>query len=147
MLIRLIALFKFAKSALLIAFGMSALHLLHRNVADVAEHWIARLGLDPGNHYVARALEKAADLTPNKIRDLGIVSFVYAALFLTEGTGLWLVKRWGEWFSVIITISLVPLEIYEIHRHPSVMKCLILAINIAVAAYLIYRIRNEPANK
>jgi uncharacterized membrane protein (DUF2068 family) len=147
MLIRLIALFKFAKSALLIAFGMSALHLLHRNVAGVAEHWIARLGLDPGNHYVARALEKAADLTPNKIRDLGIVSFVYAALFLTEGTGLWLVKRWGEWFSVIITISLVPLEIYEIHRHPSVMKCLILAINIAVAAYLIYRIRNEPANK
>ncbi len=146
-LIRLIALFKFAKSALLIAVGMSALHLLHRNIAELSEHWVARLGLDPGNHYVARALEKVADLTPNKIRDLGIISFIYAALFLTEGTGLWLVKRWGEWFSVIITISLVPLEIYEIHRHPSVMKCLILAINIAVAAYLIYRIRNEPAHK
>jgi uncharacterized membrane protein (DUF2068 family) len=146
-LIRLIALFKFAKSALLIAFGMSALHLLHRNVAGLSEHWVARLGLDPGNHYVARAMEKLANLTPNKIRDLGIVSFIYAGLFLTEGTGLWLVKRWGEWFSVIITTSLVPLEIYEIYRHPSVIKCLILVINIAVVGYLVYRIRNEPANK
>ncbi|HSZ62975.1 MAG TPA: DUF2127 domain-containing protein [Terriglobales bacterium] len=147
MLIRLIAVFKFAKSALLIAFGMSALHLLHQDVAGLAQHWVARLGLDPGNHYVARALEKAADLTPNKIRDLGIVSFIYAALFLTEGTGLWLVKRWGEWFSVIITTSLVPVEIYEIGRHPSVIKYLFLILNIAVVGYLVYRIRNEPADK
>ncbi len=147
MLIRLIALFKFAKSALLIVVGMSALHLLHKNVAGLSEHWVARLGLDQGNHYVAKALEKIADLTPNKIRDLGIVSFFYAALFLTEGTGLWLVKRWGEWFSVIITTSLVPVEIYEIHRHPNVIKCLILVTNIAVVAYLVYRIRNQPAHK
>jgi uncharacterized membrane protein (DUF2068 family) len=146
-LIRLIALFKFAKSALLIAVGMSALHLLHKNIAGLSEHWVARLGLDPGNHYVARGLEKVADLTPNKIRNLGIVSFIYAGLFLTEGTGLWLVKRWGEWFSVIITTSLIPVEIYEIHRHPNAIKCLILAINIAVVAYLLYRIRNDPAHK
>jgi uncharacterized membrane protein (DUF2068 family) len=71
------------------------------------------------------------------------VSFVYAGLFLTEGVGLWLVKRWAEWFSVIITTSLVPVEIYEIHRHPSAMKCLVLILNIAVVGYLLYRIRNE----
>jgi uncharacterized membrane protein (DUF2068 family) len=143
MLIRLIALFKLLKAALLIAVGMSALHLLHKNVASVAEHWIALLGLDPGNHYVARALQKAGNLTPQNIRTFGIVSFFYAGLFLTEGTGLWLVKRWAEWFSVIITTSLVPLEVYEIHRHPSVVKCLVLIINIAVVGYLLYRIRNE----
>jgi|ERR1700685_3173825 uncharacterized membrane protein (DUF2068 family) len=146
-LIRLIALFKFAKSALLIVVGMSALHLIHKNIAGLSEHWIAKLGLDPGNRYVMRALEKAADLTPDKIRDFGIVSFFYAALFLTEGTGLWLVKRWGEWFSVIITTSLVPVEIYEIYRHPSVIKYLLLIVNIAAVGYLVYRIRNEPAEK
>jgi len=146
-LIRLIALFKFAESALVIAFGMSALHLLHKDIASLSEHWVARLGLDPGNHYVARALEKIADLTPNKIRNLGIVSFIYAGLFLTEGIGLWLVKRWGERFSVIITASLIPVEVYEIDRRPNAIKCLVLAINIAVVAYLVYRIRNEPARK
>jgi uncharacterized membrane protein (DUF2068 family) len=59
-----------------------------------------------------------------------------------------MVKRWAEWFSVIITTSLVPVEIYEIHRHPSAIKGLVLVINIAVVLYLLYRIRNErPESK
>jgi uncharacterized membrane protein (DUF2068 family) len=142
-LIRLIALFKLLKSALLIAVGMSALRLLHKDVASVLEHWVSMLGLDPGNRYVDRALQKFGNLTPNKIKSFGVVSFIYAALFLTEGIGLWLVKRWAEWFSVIITTSLVPVELYEMYRHPSVIKCLVLVLNIAVVGYLIYRIRSE----
>jgi len=101
------------------------------------------LGLDPGNRYVERALQKAGNLTPDKIRSLGVGSFIYAGLFLTEGIGLWLVKRWAEWLSVIITTSLVPVEVYEIHRHPSLIKGLVLILNIAVVGYLVYRIRNE----
>jgi len=94
--------------------------------------------LDPGNRYVDRALQKSGTLTPQKIRSLGIVSFIYAGLFLTEGIGLWLVKRWAEWFSVIITTSLVPVEVYEIYRHPSAIKSLVLVLNIAVVGYLLY---------
>jgi uncharacterized membrane protein (DUF2068 family) len=145
-LVRLIALFKLLKAALLIAVGMSALQLLHKDIASVVGHWVAMLGLDPGNRYVARALQKFADLTPNKIKSLGVVSFIYAGLFLTEGIGLWLLKRWAEWFSVILTTSLIPVEIYEIHRHPSALKCLVLILNVAVVGYLLYRIRNERSN-
>jgi uncharacterized membrane protein (DUF2068 family) len=145
-LLRLIALFKLLKAILLIAVGVSALKLLHKDVASVVERWVAILGLDPGKQYVARALEKAANLTPNKIKGLGIVSFFYAGLFLTEGIGLWLQKRWAEWFTVIITSTLVPVEVYEIHRHPSPMKILVLVINVAVVGYLLYRIRNKRSN-
>jgi uncharacterized membrane protein (DUF2068 family) len=91
-------------------------------------------------------LERAANLTPNNIKGLGIVSFIYAGLFLTEGIGLWLVKRWAEWFTVIITSSLVPLEVYEIYRHPSPIKILVLVINIAVVGYLLYRIRTDRSS-
>jgi uncharacterized membrane protein (DUF2068 family) len=142
-LVRVIAVFKLLKAILLIAVGMSALHLLHKDVASIAQHWVKMLGLDPGNRYVDRALQKAGDLTPNKIKSLGVVSFIYAGLFLTEGIGLWLVKRWAEWFSVIITTSLVPVEVYEIHRHPNPIKILVLILNIAVVGYLVYRIRSE----
>ena len=141
--IRLIALFKLLKAVLLIAVGMSALHLLHKDVATVVEHWVKLLGLDPGNRYIDRALQKVGNLTPAQIKRFGIGSFIYAGLFLTEGIGLWLVKRWAEWFSVIITSSLLPLEIYEIHRHPSPIKILVLILNIAVVGYLIYCIRQE----
>jgi uncharacterized membrane protein (DUF2068 family) len=64
-------------------------------------------------------------------------------LFLTEGLGLWFLKRWAEWFTVIITSSLVPVEVYEIHRHPSAVKVVVLAINVAVVGYLLYRIAKE----
>ena len=54
-------------------------------------------------------------------------------------------KRWAEWFSVIITSSLVPFEIYEIHRHPTVLKFGAVLVNLAVVAYLFYRIRTDDA--
>ena len=142
-MIRAIAVFKLVKATLLIVVGAGVLKLLHQNVASVAEAWIWRLGLDPGNRYVDLAIQKAMDLTPNKIKALGIGSFIYAGLFLTEGIGLWLMKRWAEWFTVIITSSLVPVEIYEIHKHLSLAKIAVLVINIAVVVYLIYHIRKE----
>jgi uncharacterized membrane protein (DUF2068 family) len=146
-LIRVIAFFKLLKAALLIAVGMGALHLIHRDVASWLGHWVVKLGLDPGNRYIERALEKVGNLTPQKIKGLGVVSFIYAGLFLTEGIGLWLVKRWAEWFSVIITTSLVPIEVYEIYRHPRVIRCLVLVVNLAVVGYLLYRIRSERPNE
>jgi uncharacterized membrane protein (DUF2068 family) len=147
MLIRLIAAFKLLKSALLIAVGMGAFHLLHKDLAVVLEHWVALLGLDPGNRHITRALQKAAVITPDKIKSFGVVSFIYAGLFLTEGIGLWLMKRWAEWFSVIMTTSLIPFEVYEIYRHPSAIKVLVLLLNIAVVGYLVYRIRTEPRGR
>jgi uncharacterized membrane protein (DUF2068 family) len=142
-LLRLIALFKLLKAALLIAVGIGALRLVHSDVVSFVEKWVARLGLDPGSRYVGRFILKAAALTPNKIKELATGSFIYAALFLTEGVGLWLVKRWAVWFSIIITTSLLPFEIHGIYRHPSSAKVLVLVVNIAVVAFLLYRIRTE----
>jgi uncharacterized membrane protein (DUF2068 family) len=142
-LIRLIAVFKLAKAALLIATGVGILKLMHVDVAGELDQWVARLGLDPGSHYVNAAMEKATRLTPAKIRDLGLVSFVYAGLFLTEGIGLWMLKRWGEWFTVIITSSLVPVEVWEICRHPSAVKVAVLVVNVGIVGYLVWRIVKE----
>jgi len=145
-LLRLIALFKLLKAALLIAVGVGALRLVHADVASFVEKWVAWFGLDPGSRYVGRFILKAAALTPNKIKDLAAGSFIYAGLFLTEGVGLWLLKRWAMWFSIIITSSLLPVEVHGIYRHPTSVKVLVLVINIAVVAFLVYRIRSERTN-
>ena len=142
-IIRLIAAFKLFKAILLIAVGVGALKLLHQDAAGALDRWAAMLGFDPGNRYVDSALQKLVNLSPNKIKGLGVGSFVYAGLFLIEGVGLWMVRGWAEWFTIIVTSSLVPVEIYEIHRHPSPVKILVLIINLAVVGYLAYRIRNS----
>lgn len=142
-LIRLIALFKLLKAVLLITVGLGVLHLLHTDVASVLAHWVKVLGLDPGGRYIDRVLQEAVALTPSTIKGLGVGSFFYAALFLTEGIGLWLLKRWAEWFTVIVTSSLVPVEIYEIFRRPTVLKVLLLIVNIGVAGFLLYQIQTN----
>jgi uncharacterized membrane protein (DUF2068 family) len=141
-MIRAIAAFKLLKAIVLIAVGVGALKLLHQDAADALDRWATMLGFDPGNQYVDSALQKLANLTPNKIKGLGVGSLVYAGLFLIEGIGLWMVRRWAEWFTVIVTSSLVPVEIYEIHRHLSPVKILVLIFNLAVVGYLVYRIRD-----
>ncbi len=146
-LIRLVAVFKLVKAATLIVTGVGILKLMHMDVGQEVVHWVAMLGLDPGRPYINQAIEKATNLTPKRIEELGLASFVYAGLFLTEGIGLWMEKQWAEWFTVIITSSLVPLEVYEICRHPSATKIVVLAINVAIVGYLIYHIRTQPHHR
>jgi len=142
-LIRLIAIFKLFKAGLLIAFGVGAFRLIHRDLGDVLEHWIRALRFDPGRHFLDMALAKASHVSPEQIKKVGVGSFIYAALFLIEGTGLWLRKRWAERLTVIITSSLAPVEIYEICRHPSWAKVMVLALNAAIVVYLIYHMRSR----
>lgn len=145
--LRLIAVFKLLKASALIVVGAGILRLMHNNVAAILDHWVVMLGLDPGNRYIDHALQKAASLPHHKFKEFGVGSFIYAGLFATEGIGLWLLKRWAEWFTVVITSSLIPLEIYEIYRHPTIVKILILIVNIAVVGYLVYRIRTEKGEE
>lgn len=142
-ILRIIAVFKFLKAAALVVTGLGVLKLVHKDVGAELEHWVAMVGFDPGRHVIAHVIQQATNIPPQRIRELGIVSFIYAGLFITEGIGLWMLKRWGEWFTVIITSSLVPIEGWEIYRHPTVIKVLVLVINLAVVAYLIYRIKQE----
>lgn len=141
--VRLIALFKLLKGILLIALGAAALKLLHTDIAGVVEDWAGMLGFLQNSRFLGRALSVAAALTPDRLRDVIVGSFLYGGLFLTEGVGLWLLKRWAMWFTVIITGSFLPVEIYELARHPSLGKAGLLVANLVLAVYLARRIRDE----
>src|ERR1700758_5240599 len=141
--VRLIALFKLLKGILLIALGVAALKLLHADFASMVEDWARLLGFLQNSRFLGRALSAAAMFTPDRVRDVIVGSFLYGGLFLTEGIGLWLLKRWAMWFTVIITASFLPIEIYELAHHPSTGKITLLAINLALVGYLIRRIRES----
>ena len=142
-LLRLIAVFKLLKACALIVAGIFALKLVHADIGTVLELWVLKLGLDPGSNLLNHTIQKACEIPQDKIWELGAVSFVYAGLFMTEGIGLWFAKRWAEWFTVIITGSLIPFEIYETVHRPTVIRIVVLLINVAVVAYLVHRIIHE----
>ena len=141
--LRVIAVFKFLKAASLIALSVGVFRMLHQDIGMRLEHWVRAMRLDPGNRYIEHLLMRVSDLSPTQIRNLGLVGLLYAGLFLVEGTGLWLQKRWGEWVTVVLTGMLVPVEVYEIVHRPTAIKVLVLLVNVGIVLYLIYRIRTE----
>src|SRR2546422_7408016 len=56
--LRLIAAFKLLKGLALLALGIGALRLLHKDVDAVVEHWINIFQVDPHSHYIQLLLAK-----------------------------------------------------------------------------------------
>ncbi len=136
-----IAIFKTVKGLLLLIVSIGLLKLLHKDVADVLEHWIEATRSDPNNRFLAAILAKAGLLDDHKIKEFSALTFFYSALFLTEGTGLFMRKRWAEYLTVFATASLIPIELYETFKHATALKVAVLGINIAVVIYLAVVIR------
>jgi len=142
--LRIIAVYKLLKSLALLALGIGALNLLHKDVAAVAEHWINIFQVDPHSHYIRLLLAKLSIVDDQRLKALSAGTFIYSAIFLTEGVGLALGKRWAEYLTIISTASLLPIEVYELVKHASIGKVLALVINLAVVVYLIQELRRFP---
>ncbi|HEY6392257.1 MAG TPA: DUF2127 domain-containing protein [Bryobacteraceae bacterium] len=139
----LIALFKLVKGLLLIGAGIGALKLLHHDVAETITGWADALRVDPDNRFIHALLTRALKLSPAQLKAASAGTFIYAALLLTEGIGLLLRKRWAEYFTIITTAGLIPLELYELAKHITAAKIAILIVNIAIVAYLVVRVRRS----
>lgn len=142
--LRVIALFKFLKAALLIATGYGV-HLL-LNVTRLARlyGWVDTLTDSFAQRMLLRALGWVEGLGAARIHIVVGVTLGYLAVVLAEGIGLWMRRAWAEWFTVIATASLIPFEVWElITRSPSRRLAVLvtLLINMAVVWYLVWLLR------
>lgn len=143
----LIGVFKLVKAISLLIVGFGLLRLMHRDVAAVTEHWIEVLRVDPENRFIHRGLVRIFNVTPKQLRELSAGTFVYAAIFLTEGTGLLARKYWAEYMTLISTGLFIPLEAYEIHRHFTWLKVAVTLVNLLIVWYLAAQIRSPSRRR
>jgi uncharacterized membrane protein (DUF2068 family) len=139
----LIAAFKLMKGLLLTFVAIGALKLLHENVAAGLARWITEIRVDPNNHYIHNMLARLVTVDDRKLEEISAGSFIYAGLLVAEGVGLWMRKRWAEYFTIVTTAALIPLEVYEMVLKPGVTKITVLFINVAVVCYLFVRLRRN----
>jgi uncharacterized membrane protein (DUF2068 family) len=142
-MLRVIAVYKLGKVLLLLAAAYGVLRL--RDASFIAQVYTRASTLQYGleRDVVKRGLVWFSGLSPARVETLGAVTLAYAAIFATEGIGLWLRKRWAEWLTIIITGSLIPLEIWEFSIRPTIGKSLVLLINVAIVWYLIFQLRSS----
>lgn len=139
----LIAIFKLAKSAFFFCVGMGAVHFLHKDLGDTVLSWAKELHRDPEGKLVSLALKNVHLIDEHRLRQLGIGTFSYSALALTEGVGLLLEKTWAEFLTLALTISFLPWEIYELIEHATWIKAGLFAINLAVLGYLVWLLERK----
>jgi len=132
----LIAAFKLLQAVLFVAVGVGAFRLLHKDIGDMLERMVNHLRFNPEGRFVNFVLDRASLLNDKMLRRIGLAFFCYAALDLLEGTGLYLEKVWAEYFTLAITASFLPFEVYEIFRKLTLVRVSLLAINALVLIYL-----------
>ncbi len=95
------------------------------------------LGVNISHSTIYGLVEHALTLSAGTAMLLAVAVTGYAAIEVVEGTGLWLARRWGEYFAMIATSLGLPLEIYDLTRKLSALALVLLAVNLALVVYLI----------
>ena len=139
----LIGTLKLFKALLLLVVGIGAIKFLHKDVVSTVMHWTQVLRVDPDNRYIHGLLLRIFRVTPKQLKELSLGTLIYAGLFTTEGVGLLLRKRWAEYFTIITTSVLIPLEIFELAWHFTVTKLIVAFVNVLIVWYLVARVRSH----
>jgi len=130
--IHLIALEKVTKATILIVAGLRLLTLIGYDLHEWAMEFINRHGIDLANRYVQAGLDRLIGMGDTEILEFSVAAFIYAAVLLIEGVGLWMQYRWAEYMTVISTTLFIPFEIYEIYERFTLIRIGIFAINVFV---------------
>ncbi len=136
-----IGLFKLAKGAALLLLAFGLLSLLHKDVAAAAEHWVRLLRVDPDNRLIHSLLVRIFNVTPKQLREFSVGSFLYSAIFLTEGVGLLGRRHWAEYMALISTGLFIPVEAFELSLHFTLVKLAVTLVNFGIVWYLAAGIR------
>ncbi|MFC6646930.1 DUF2127 domain-containing protein [Granulicella cerasi] len=137
----LVALFKLAKALFFVGVGVGALHLVHRDVGEVAMRVASLFRLDTEGPVVRFMLDRADLISGHQLRRTALFSILYAGVCLVEGFGLYKEKTWAEYFTITLTVLALPWEFFELFRDPTAFRAGLLALNLLVLGYLLFVLR------
>lgn len=139
--LRAVAAFEFFKGTFVIVMGICALALVHKDTWLIAESLLALLHISTDHRYAQVFLDFADSVTDARLWVAARIAFAYAILRFTEGYGLWRGRTWAEWVACISGALLLPLEVRELLRGVTFIRCAFLIGNVAVVLYMIYIIQ------
>lgn len=136
--VHLVAAFEAFKGLLVFVAGFGLLHFVHRDLQSTAEELVRHSHLNPAHHYPRIFIDAASRTSPARLRFLAALAFAYASVRFIEAYGLWKLKGWAEWFAIISGSLYLPIEIFELAKHVTIIRATVLVVNIFIVSYLIY---------
>ena len=134
--VHVIAIFEALKGLVVLSAGFGLLHFIHHDLQLAAEELVRHSHLNPARHYPRVFIEAAGRTSDARLWFLAGLAFLYSTVRLTEAWGLWYLKTWAEWFAIISGSIYLPIEIYEIAKHVTVLRVAVFLTNALIVAYL-----------
>lgn len=101
------------------------------------------IGGYPHNRVVDWLSQHVPYVSPDKAVVAGVGLVLWAGVFAAETVGVWLQARWGSLLVIAETAAFLPVEAWNIARHPRPLEFVTTPINLAILAYLVGRYRKE----
>jgi len=136
--LRAVAVLEFSKGVFVVAMGICALALVHKDIWLIAESLLAKLHISTDHRWAQIFLDFADSVTDARLWAAARFAFAYAALRFTEGYGLWHQRTWAEWVAFLSGMLLLPWEIRELFRGITFWRSALLIGNIAIVLYMLY---------
>jgi uncharacterized membrane protein (DUF2068 family) len=137
-MLRAVASFEFFKGVFVVLMGVCALVLLHRDTWLIAESILGLLHISTDHRPAQLFLDFADSITDARLWAAARIAFAYAILRFTEAYGLWKERTWAEWVAFVSGTLLLPLEVRELFRGVTFVRCALLVGNLAIVVYMLY---------
>ncbi|HEX6473087.1 MAG TPA: DUF2127 domain-containing protein [Streptosporangiaceae bacterium] len=99
---------------------------------------IARqVGWDLDHSKIIESIRNLFEVKPATLTWVAAGLLGYAAIEVVEAVGLWMLKRWGEYFAVVATSLGLPFEIYELVERVTAVRVGALVINLGLVLYIV----------
>lgn len=115
-----------------------ALQLLFEKNLTVFKPIAQHYGYDLDNSSVVTTIRKLFTYKHSSLDLAAAALALYAVIELIEAIGLWLAKRWGEYFAAVATALFLPIEVYELTEHATKFKIATFALNVLAVIYLVW---------
>ncbi|MEV5747262.1 DUF2127 domain-containing protein [Actinoallomurus sp. NPDC052308] len=96
-----------------------------------------QIGWDLDHSRIIEEIRHVFTLKSETLTWFAVGLLAYAVIELVEAVGLWLGKRWGEYFAVVATSFGLPVEIYELTDRVTAVRIGALVINVGLVLYLV----------
>jgi uncharacterized membrane protein (DUF2068 family) len=136
--LRTVASFEFFKGVFVLAMGICAIALLHKDLWVYAESLLALLHISTDRHFAQVFLDFADNITDARLWAAARIAFAYTALRFTEAYGLWHQRTWAQWVAFVSGTLLLPLEIRELVRRITLVRSGFFLGNLAIVLYMLY---------
>jgi uncharacterized membrane protein (DUF2068 family) len=144
--LRLLSFFEAGKGLLVLLAGAGLLTLIHKNAQQEATEIVKIFHMNPARHYPEIFINTLANLGNVNLWLLSVSAILYSLIRFGEAYGLWKNRLWAIWFGIASGGLFLPMEMYEIIKRPTIVRIVILFMNILLVFYL-FRYGRQRADK